>query len=84
MVLGLNRADDRKITLDYLKENNVSFPNILDTSMAAHLALAQYETLIGMMAVPLTYVIDRDGKVVDAWYGYESAKAQAALKKLGL
>jgi peroxiredoxin len=37
-----------------------------------------------MSAVPMTYVIGRDGKIVDAWYGYESARTQAAVRKLGL
>jgi peroxiredoxin len=37
-----------------------------------------------MSAVPMTYVIGRDGKVVDAWYGYEKGRAEKALKKLGL
>jgi len=34
--------------------------------------------------VPMTYVIGRDGKVVDAWYGYEEARARKAIKNLGL
>jgi peroxiredoxin len=46
--------------------------------------VAQYETLGGMSAVPMTYVIGRDGKVVDAWYGYERDRAPKVLKKLGL
>jgi hypothetical protein len=35
--------------------------------------------------VPLNYVIDREGKVVDAWYGYEKGhkRALAALEKAG-
>ena len=84
MVVGLNNADERKIALDYLKANAVTFPNILDASDAAHRAVAQYETLGGMSAVPMTYVIGRDGKVVDAWYGYDKDRPQQALKKLGL
>ena len=32
VVLGVNTADDRKIALDYLKANEVTFPNILDIS----------------------------------------------------
>jgi peroxiredoxin len=67
-----------------LKANDVTFPNILEASDAANRAVWQYETLGGMSAVPMTYVIDRDGKVLDAWYGYEEAHAQKALKKLGL
>ena len=84
IVLGLNTADNRKIALDYLKANDVTFPNILKASNAANRAVMQYETLGGMSAVPMTYVIGRDGKIVDAWYGYEEAHTQQALKKLGL
>jgi hypothetical protein len=32
----------------------------------------------------MTYVIGRDGRIVDAWYGYDSAGTRAAMKKLGL
>ena len=84
VVLGLNNADDRKIALDYLKANQVTFPNILDASNASNQAMSQYETLGGMTAVPMTYVINREGKVVDAWYGYGKERTQKALKKLGL
>jgi len=84
MVLGINTADDRQIALDYLKDRGVTFPNILDTSEAANSILREYETLAGMSAVPMTYLIDRDGKVVEAWYGYQGGRAEKALKKLGL
>ncbi len=83
VVLGVNTADDRKIALDYLKANEATFPNILDASDEANRAVREYETL-GMSAVPMTYVIGRDGKIVDAWYGYEASHAKEALKKLGL
>ena len=82
--MGVNTADDRKIALDYMKANEVTFPNILEASDAANRAVMQYETLGGMSAVPMTYVIGRDGKIVDAWYGYEAARTQQAVKKLGL
>ena len=32
----------------------------------------------------MTYIIDRDGKVVVAWYGYDPDATEKALKKLGL
>jgi len=82
-VLGVNVSDDHRIALEYLKENKVSFPNIFDTSDAAGQAMRQYETF-GMSAVPMTYVIGRDGKVIEAWYGYGEGRAEKALKKLGL
>jgi peroxiredoxin len=46
--------------------------------------MMQYETLGGMSAVPMTYLIGRDGKVVEAWYGYREGQAEEALKKVGL
>lgn len=67
----------------YLKANKVTFPNVLDGSDAANRAMSQYETLGGMSAVPVTCLIDREGKVVEAWYDYRPGQADTALKKLG-
>lgn len=83
VVLGVNTADDRKIAVDYLKQNQVTFPNVLDSSDTANRAMMEYETLRGMSAVPMTYLIGRDGKVVEAWYDYREGQAERALKKLG-
>lgn len=80
----MNVADDRKIALDYLKANHVTFPIILDASPAARRAIAQYETIADLGADPMTYVIGRDGKILDARFGYDSNRTQAAVKKLGL
>ncbi len=84
VVLGVNVSDDRQIAMDYLKANKVTFPNILDTTPAGTKAMMRYETLGGMSAVPMTYLIDREGKVVEAWYGSGEDRAERALKKLGL
>ena len=45
VVLGVNVADSRKIGLDYLKENKVTFPIILDISAAARKAMGRYLAL---------------------------------------
>jgi len=39
-----------------------------------------------MNGVPLNYIIDREGKIVEAWYGYEEGhkRALTALEKAGL
>jgi peroxiredoxin len=83
VILGFNPADDRKIALDFLRENSATFPNILDSSMAAiRIAYDSYK----MSGWPTNYIIDREGKVADAWYGYEEdhKRAISALAKLGL
>lgn len=83
VILGFNCSDDKKIALEFLRENKAAFPTILDSSEAA--------TRVGfdgfrMSGVPLNYILDRQGKVVDTWYGYEEGhkRALAALKKAGL
>jgi peroxiredoxin len=80
----VNVADSRKIALDYLKANQVTFPIILDSTPAGWKAMNQYLALPDLGADPMTYVIGRDGKIVDGWFGYDSDRTEAAVKKLGL
>jgi peroxiredoxin len=83
VVLGFNSSDDRRIALEMLRENSVTFPNILDASdSAVKTAWQEYRS----SGVPLNYIIDREGKIADAWYGYEKGhkRALTILQKLGL
>jgi peroxiredoxin len=82
-VLGYNSADDRQIALDLLKKNELTFPNILDPSDAATMIAMQSYRATG---VPLTYIIDREGKVAEAWYGYQpnDPRGLNVLRKLGI
>lgn len=82
-ILGFNSSDDKDIALEFLAENKATFPTIIDSSDAAiKTAHRDYRA----SGVPLNYVIDKEGKVVDAWYGYEKGhvRAKSALKKAGL
>jgi peroxiredoxin len=82
-ILGFNCFDDKKIALQFMEENKATFPTILDASdVAVNVSHRQYKC----NGVPLNYIIDREGKVVDAWYGYEKGhkRALAALEKAGL
>lgn len=83
VVLGFNSADDKEIALSFMHENGATFPCVLDSSTKA--------MMIGLTAyhasgVPVTYVIGRDGKIVDGWIGYEEddPRVANALKKLGI
>jgi len=66
------------------KENKVTFPIILDTSPEAWKAMGRYLALPNLGADPMTYIIGRDGKIVDGWFGYDEDRTKAAVKKLGL
>lgn len=84
MIIGFNCADGRGPARALLRENGVTFPNIRDGTRVAYKVLDKgYK---GGGGVPLNYIIDREGKVVDTWYGYEEGhkRALAALEKAGL
>jgi len=83
VILGFNSSDDKEIALEFLRENGATFPTILDSSdVATKVSFSDYKGT----GVPLNYVIDRQRKIVDAWYGYEEGhkRARAALEKAGL
>jgi peroxiredoxin len=83
VILGFNCADDKKIAMEFMRENSAAFPNILDSSDEAR---STYFDKYKGSGVPLNYIIDREGKVVDAWYGYEEGHKRAftALEKAGV
>jgi hypothetical protein len=81
-VLGLDPADDKKIALDLLSENGVTFPNVIEDSEDTQ-RVSEKDYPLG--AWPSSYLIDREGKVMDAWIGYDEGepRAVAALEKAG-
>ena len=64
VILGFNCADDKQIALDFLRKNSVTFPIILDSSYFAIItSLYGYKS----RGVPVSYIIDREGKIAAAW-----------------
>jgi peroxiredoxin len=82
VALGLNTADSEAHAREFLDGLKLTFPTVLDTSSEAEEAVGRYETLEGMTAVPLSYLIGKDGKILDAWYGYDKKKLRQVLLQL--
>jgi peroxiredoxin len=82
VVLGFNCADDQKIAQKLLHDLGITFPNVLDASEEALAVAHKY----AMSGVPLTYLIDREGKVVESWYGFNEGdhRGLESLAKLGV
>jgi hypothetical protein len=85
VVLGFNASDDKNIALEMMRDNKVTFPNIIDSSDAAHKVCFNEYQRYGRSAVPMSYVIGRDGKILAGWYGYDGdePQAMAAFEKAG-
>ncbi len=84
MVLGLNCSDKKQIAVEHLEKNSVTFRNIVDSSKATMNLVHRGYRLSG---VPLNYIIDREGRVAAAWYGYrtvENPGVKKVLTKLGV
>jgi peroxiredoxin len=84
-ILGFNCTDNRRIARPFLRANSVTFPTVLDASESAvRLMRLDYGNKAGFL--PLNYVINRQGRVVDAWFGREQdpERVLAALGKAGL
>ncbi len=83
--LGFNCSDDRRLARTFLRENSVAFPNVLDSSEAAtRLLRVDYGNAAGVL--PLNYIIDPQGRIVDGWFGQEQDpdRVLTALQKAGL
>jgi peroxiredoxin/outer membrane lipoprotein-sorting protein len=84
-LLGFNCTDDRRIARAFLQANGVTFPCVLDPSEAAtrlmHKGLRDRAEI-----VPLNYILDPQGQIVDGWFGQDQDpdRILAALKAAGL
>jgi peroxiredoxin/outer membrane lipoprotein-sorting protein len=87
-VVGINTADDPKRARDFLGKCNARFPVVVDTSAVARAMQTSYQTLPGRTAVPLSYLLDAQGNVVEAWYGFDKethpAWVRGELARLGI
>ena len=71
----------------YIEGSFVIFLNIVDTSETAREIYSRgYQKILCMSAVPLNYIIDKDGKIVEGWYGYQEDEERGlrVLEKLGI
>ncbi len=81
VVLGFNTSDDPKIAKDLLDSRSATFPNVMDNSHEA--SMFSYREL-RTSGVPANYIIDREGRIVDGWYGNDFSRGGRAILELGV
>ncbi len=81
-IVGVNVADDRRIAQAFLREDSIAFPCALDPSEATAAFFAE-EYGLKPSDSPVNYVVGADGKLIDAWHGYDvdGDRARTALQK---
>jgi outer membrane lipoprotein-sorting protein/peroxiredoxin len=87
LVIGFNCADGREPVEEFLREKEIRFPSVVDTTAVARKVLREaYQTAKGQSALPLNYIIDIRGRIAGGWYGYEkgSDRGEKILRQLGL
>jgi len=84
VVVGINPVDEKELALSVLAKEGITFLNILAASKEARESADQYKC----SGYPLNYIIDRDGKVADGWYGYDyrvgNVRGSKTLRRLGI
>lgn len=79
IVLGIDFTDDKTSVGEYLSSNEIAITAVSDTSAYARdLFHSIYQRGAAFRAVPLNYIVDRDGRIADAWYGFERGSNQGA------
>jgi outer membrane lipoprotein-sorting protein/peroxiredoxin len=87
IVLPFNSSDDGASIRRFFAARRISLSSVSDTTAAAREVFAKrYQVASAQSAMPLNYIIDREGRVADAWYGYRKGdgRGEKVLWKLGI
>lgn len=77
-VIGVSTDDDRERAQSLLRETHATIPHFIDSALVV-------ETMLGASRLPLTVIVDADGRVVHKVYGarqWDSPKAIAEIDRL--
>jgi peroxiredoxin len=70
-VVGFNCMDELERARAYLADAGVTYRNVVDSSDRAwHVYVNEYTVDERVGGVPLNFIIDRDGMIVESWFGY--------------
>ena len=76
-VIGISTDDYREPAQAFLKESNVTFPNYIDDHL-------QMENMLGANRIPLTLLVDANGKVLDKVNGAQEWDSPVILEAIRL
>ena len=74
-VIGISTDDYRERALTFLRESNTTFTNYIDSNLLM-------ENMLGAEHIPLTLLVDANGKVLDKIYGAQEWGSPEALEAI--
>lgn len=77
-VIGISTDDDHHAAVSFIRQTGITFENFHDKKL-------QLENMLGADTIPLTILVDADGRVLEkvrGAYDWDSPKTIAAIKKL--
>lgn len=75
-LIGISTDDHVDLAKDALRVSKVSFPNFIDRDL-------QMENMLGADRIPLTLVIDAQGRVLGKFYGAKEWDSPETIREIG-
>jgi len=72
-VIGISTDDDASAAAAFIKESKLTFTNYLDSNV-------RLENMLGANTIPLTLLVDAQGRVIEKVRGYQQWDSPEALK----
>ncbi len=83
VIIGLDFADDEELVEKFIDDYKLTYPNVVDTNKFSSFEFNKnYTNSNGIHAWPLNYIIDKNGIIVDGWYGFDSNDSEKYLSIL--
>jgi len=80
VVIGLDFSDNEELVKKFIEDYKLTYSNVVDTSKFANSEFVNnYTNQNGIHAWPLNYIIDKNGIIVDGWYGFDSKDSEKYL-----
>lgn len=72
VIIGIDFIDNAELVQNFIDEFKITYPNVVDTNhIKSSDFYMNYTNSNGIYAVPLNYIIDKNGIIVKGWYGYD-------------
>ena len=81
-IIGVNLGDTPKEVESVIAKSKLTFPMVIDEKGKGE--TTRFSQEYGVDAIPATYIIGKDGKLIARFFGYDELGIAMVLKKMGI